>query len=514
MQQTSAAAEKQKQVALLFSAFVIAICGLIYELIAGTLSSYLLGDSVYHFSLVIGIFMSAMGVGAWLSRFIDNHLPDMFIRLQLIIALIGGFSAALLYAAFAIINNYTPLLFLITFSLGALLGIEIPLIIRILKDQFTLKTNLSNVFTVDYIGALFASLLFPLLLVPQLGLIRTGLTFGLINAAIGLLAWYVFRYELKTRTPLLISLILVSMLLISGFFVTSHFVNHIEHKLYQDTIIHAETTPYQRIVLTHRKQRIRFYINGALQFDSFDEYRYHESLVHPAMLTAHAHENILVLGGGDGLAIREILKYDDVEHITLVDLDPAITQLFSYNNALTKLNKNALSNKRLSIINQDAWKFLEHNQQLYDVIIIDLPDPNNISLSRLYSKSFYHLVKQHLSASGAMVTQAASPLYTREAYWSIYQSIASIHEHQSWVVRAYHSYIPSFGEWGFILASRMNTNWAQQTPTIPLQYLKPAIMQTMHIFAADMAKIKVEANDLQNHRLVDYYEKGWKHWYQ
>jgi len=512
--QAQAAAEKQKQIVLLFSAFVIAVCGLIYELIAGTLSSYLLGDSVYHFSLVIGIFMTAMGVGAWWSRFIDDHLPDTSIHLQLIIALIGGLSAALLYAAFAIINNYTPLLFLITFSLGALLGVEIPLIIRILKDQFTLKTNLSNVFTADYIGALFASLLFPLLLVPQLGLIRTGLVFGLLNTAVGLLAWYVFRDELKARIALLSSLVVVSMVLISGFFVADRFVHHLENKLYQDEIIHAETTPYQRIVLTRRHQRIRFYINGALQFDSFDEYRYHESLVHPAMLAAYAHEKILVLGGGDGLAIREILKYNDVKQITLVDLDPAITTLFSQNIALTKLNKGSLSDKRLRIINQDAWKFLEHDEQLYDVIIIDLPDPNNISLSRLYTKSFYRLVKQHLSASGAMVTQASSPLYTREAYWSIYQSIVSIDDKLSWRVQPYHSYIPSFGEWGFVLATRMKTNWVEQTPTVPLRYLRPAIMQTMQVFAPDIAKMAVEANDLHNHRLVSYYEKGWNYWYQ
>ncbi len=517
-----AATEKQKQVALLFSAFVIAICGLIYQLIAGTLSSYLLGDSVYHFSLVIGIFMSAMGVGAWFSRFIEEALPDTFIRLQLLIAIIGGFSAMLLYFAFAIIDNYTPLLFLITFLLGALLGVEIPLIIRILKDQFSLKTNLSNVFTADYIGALIASLLFPLILVPQLGLIRTGLTFGLINAAIGLLAWIIFRDELKARFSLLIGLLFVSIILTSGFFFANPFTKHIENRLFQDNIVYAETTPYQRLVLTRRNQRLRFYINGALQFDAIDEYRYHESLVHPAMLAAGAHENILVLGGGDGLAVREILKYNDVGKITLVDLDPAITQLFSSSAPLIEINKNSLNNKRVSIINKDAWKYLEQNQALYDVIIIDLPDPNNISLSRLYSKAFYRLVQQHLSEAGAMVTQASSPLYTREAYWSIYETLSaldndvseSVSKNTAWKVQPYHCYIPSFGEWGFVLATRFNSNWANKTPSIPLQYLSTEIMQKMQVFAADIKRVDVEANDLQNHNLIQYYEQGWKRWYE
>ncbi len=507
--------EKQKHVVLLFSAFIIAICGLIYELLAGTLSSYLLGDSIYHFSLVIGIFMSAMGLGAWLSRYIENNLPSTFIQLQILIGLIGGLSTLFLFFAFAIIHNYVPLLFLTTTILGALLGVEIPLIIRILNHQTSLKLNVSNVFTADYIGALIAALLFPLVFVPQLGLMRTGMFFGLLNIAVGLLAWFIFKAELPHSKKQLTLITLSALVLVTGFIFTHNVTNHLESKLYQHQIIYAETTPYQRLVVTNYKQRTRFYINGALQFDSIDEYRYHESLVHPAMQKAASHENILILGGGDGLTAREVLKYNTVKKITLVDLDPAVTQLFKNNNQLSKLNKGALSDSRLTIKNQDAWKYLEHSDQLFDVVIIDLPDPSNLNLSRLYSKTFYSLLLHHLSRAGIVVTQASSPLYSRKAFWSIYETMKVSTNDAPWHVIPYHTYIPSFGEWGFILASRVNIDLALNTEHYPvkLDYLTPNILAAMQQFPTDMEAIEVKTNNIHSHQLLKYYETEWAKWF-
>ncbi len=507
--------EKQKHVVLLFSAFIIAICGLIYELLAGTLSSYLLGNSIYHFSLVIGIFMSAMGLGAWFSRYIENNLPSTFIQLQIITGLIGGLSTTFLFFAFAIIQNYIPLLFLSSSILGALLGIEIPLIIRILNHQTSLKLNVSNVFTADYIGALIAALLFPLVFVPQLGLMRTGMFFGLLNIAVGLLAWFIFKNELPNKKKQLTIIILSALILITGFIFTHQVTSHLESKLFQHQIVYAETTPYQRIVVTSHKKRTRFFINGALQFDSIDEYRYHESLVHPAMQQAASHENILILGGGDGLTAREVLKYKDVANITLVDLDPAVTQLFKNNSQLSSLSKGALNDPRLTIKNQDAWKFLEDSNQLFDVVIIDLPDPSNLNLSRLYSSTFYKLLLQHLSRAGIIVTQASSPLYSREAFWSIFETIKSAENNSSWHVKPYHTYIPSFGEWGFILASRVNLELKlnNDTDVIKMKYITPAVLQTMQQFPPDMKPVEVDINTIHSHKLLEYYETGWAKWF-
>lgn len=493
---------------------MIAICGLVYELLAGTLSSYLLGDSIYQFSLVIGLFMSSMGIGSWFSRFIDQELPTNFIRLQLLVGLVGGLTAPILYFAFAILDNYTPLLFLLVLLLGAMLGVEIPLIIRILKEHADLKINLSNVFTADYIGALFAALLFPLVLIPQLGLLQTGFVFGLLNAGVGLLALYVFRGQLSGLRSLLLAAGATFAVLIAGLVYAGQFTSLMENRLYQDEIIHAQDTDYQRIVLTKRNNRVRFYINGALQFDSFDEYRYHEALVHPALGLARHPERVLILGGGDGLAIRELLHYEDIQHITLVDLDPAITELFARNPLLSKLNKNALQHPKVSIHNQDAWKFLEQNQQLFDVVLLDLPDPNNPGLSRLYSRSFYKLLKQNLSQQGVIVTQATSPLYAHKAFWSINKTLAQQENGENWHTLPYHTYIPSFGEWGFVLATRQKPVIDEIKLTLKHRYLSNEMLPQLFQFPPDMAEVEVEVNQITSHPLLEYYEAGWSKWYE
>ena len=499
---------KTKEVALLFGTFLIAICGLIYQLLEGTLSSYLLGDSVYHFSLVIGLFMSSMGIGSWLSRFIDKNLEAAFVKLQLSIAILGGFSAFILFFTFAYIDNYDAFLYLITILLGSMLGIEIPLIIRILKENFSLKTNISNVFTVDYIGALFASLLFPLVLVPKLGLMQTSFLFGMVNLFVGTMAWYIFRELLGKRYVIYIFTLL--MILLIGFWQSTKLTTMIENKLYKNSIIYSKQTKYQKIVVTGNNGRVQFYINGAIQFDSIDEHRYHESLVHPTMMSAKAHENILIIGGGDGMALREVLKYKDVKRVTLVDLDPAITTLFREHKELSRLNNHSYSDKRVTVRNQDAWKFIENAKELFDVIIIDLPDPNNISLSRLYSQTFYQLVKSRLSKSGAMVTQASSPLFTQRAFWCVKKTM----EHTGLHVKAYHTYVPSFGEWGFVLGANFPIDFDKQKPMKHLKYLNADVMKRMPLFAPDIAEIEVKPNKLSTHKLIEYYDEGWKKWYE
>ena len=498
---------KHKEVALLFGTFVIAICGLVYELLAGTLSSYLLGDSIYHFSLVIGLFMSSMGVGAWLSRFIEERLERAFVLIQFSIAIVGGFSAFILFYAFAYLENYDAFLYLITILLGSMLGVEIPLIIRILKKSFSLKTNISNVFTMDYLGALFASLMFPLVLVPQLGLMQTSFLFGGLNLMVGAMAWYIFRDILSRKY--LVVIVIIATILILGFVKSSTLTSLIENKLYQHNIIYSKQTPYQKLIVTGEKGRIQFYINGAIQFDTIDEHRYHESLVHPVMSMAKAHENVLIIGGGDGMALREVLKHDDVGHITLVDLDPAITTLFKTHPTLSKLNHHAYKSPKVTVVNQDAWKFIETATVLYDVIIIDLPDPNNISLSRLYSQTFYRLLSSHLSRSGAMVTQASSPMFSTDAFWCIAQTLEDADFH----TLPYHTYIPSFGEWGFILASKLVLPLDTLKPVKDLHYIDTETLKNMQYFDKNIAKTDVESNKLSTHKLIYYYDEGWEKWY-
>lgn len=500
---------RHKEAALLLSTFVIAVCGLVYELLESTLSSYLLGDSVYYFSLVIGLFMSSMGIGAWLSRFIHTQLLRRFILLQLLIALLGGFSATILYFAFAVIENYAPFLYLVTLLLGTMLGIEIPLIIRILQDRFTLKVNVSNVFTLDYIGALAAALLFPLLFLPKLGLLQTAFFFGLMNAAVALLAWFTFRDALPFRDRTLAQIVIVTLLLVLGMAKSPWLVGQFETRLFADRIIFSQTTPYQKLTVTRRNDRVRLYINGALQFDSMDEYRYHEALIHPPMSALPHRERILVIGGGDGLAVRELLRYDAVTHIDLVDLDPQMTQLFRTNALMLTLNKNALNDLRVTVTNADAWKHLESRDTLYNLIVIDLPDPNTPSLSRLYSTSFYRLAASRLAKGGALVTQATSALFSRDAFWCIDATVG-----ERLTTLPYHAYVPSFGEWGFVMGSQMHLAFDPDRLPPGLRFVDAQTLQRMQHFAPDIGPVDVQANRLDTHALLHYYHDGWKKWYE
>lgn len=361
---------------LLLSIFIIAICGLTYELLVGSLSSYLLGDSIFSFSLTIGLFMSAMGVGSYCSRWIQRELLHWFVSIEIAIGLIGGFAAFSLYASFASANKlYYLAMFIVIALIGALIGIELPLLTRIISNYGSFKDAISNVLSFDYIGALVASLLFPLVLLPYLGLVKTSFLMGMLNLVVVFGNLYVFRKALWGSRGLYLSSVIAFLLLVVGFVQSVNIVSVFEQMLYQDQIFHSEQTQYQHIVVTKWNDDLRLYLDGGLQFSSRDEYRYHESLVHPALSLAHVRENVLILGGGDGLAAREVLKYPDVNSITLVDIDPEMTRFTATYPPIVAMNEGSMSNPKVRVVNQDAYKYLEDTTEMFDVVIVDFPDP-------------------------------------------------------------------------------------------------------------------------------------------
>ncbi|MBI2750682.1 MAG: polyamine aminopropyltransferase [Burkholderiales bacterium] len=522
------------EVTLLASVFVVAACGLVYELAAGALASYLLGDSVLQFSTVIGCYLFAMGVGSWLSRFFERQLPAHFLRIELLVALAGGCLPALLFLA----NAYVPgafrfLLYALVAVVGILVGLEIPLVMRILKREVVLKDLVSQVLTFDYLGALAVSVAFPLLLVPQLGLIRTGLLFGLMNAAVALWALWVFRHELRHLGAHAGACALTVGVLASGFAVAEHITTLAEDKFYHERIVLAATSPYQRIVVTDGRTGHKLYLNGNLQFAERDEYRYHEALVHPAMSAFGAPRKVAVLGGGDGMAVREILKYPSVESVTLVELDPNMTRLFADDAAMSRLNAGALRSSKLRIVNTDAFQWLQQGGDLsaagppqgasapsggsapraagsvgandmFDVIVVDFPDPTNFSIGKLYTNTFYSLLAQRLSASGYAVIQTTSPLVARQSFWTVATTIESAGLHAT----PYHANVPSFGEWGYIIASHRPWHWPNTLPS-GLRYLDLATLPLLFNFPRDMARVPAEVNRLSNQVLVTTYEQEW-----
>lgn len=515
MTDLEASTARSAYIPLLIGTFVIAVSGLVYELIAGALSSYLLGDSVYQFSIVIGLFMTAMGIGAYLSRFIAERLEQAFVITQIALGLIGGLSALLLFFAFVHLNNYEAFLFLICIAIGTLVGLEIPLVTRILRRERTLEINISNILTADYIGALVAALLFPLVLVPMLGLISTGFVFGILNLAVAALACHLFRDRVGRRY--MVAALASITALLGGLIFSERLVTRMEAKLYHDEIIYTETTPYQRIVVTHQNGNLRLFLNGGLQFDSIDEHRYHETLVHPAMSLAGRTDAVLILGGGDGMAVREVLRHDGVERVTLVDLDPAMTRLFRDHPKLRALNGGVLDDPRVSVVNQDAFDFLKADQSSYNVILIDLPDPKNPSLSKLYSLAFYTAAARRLSRDGVLVTQATSPVYARKAFWSIFGTLEATadpyREGETLSVLPYHAYVPSFGDWGFIAASPRQLDWSTIRLPEELRFLSGETLPDLTAFPPDIDRIPVDINTLQDHPLLRYYEEGWSRWF-
>ena len=509
MKPRDTAGPRPVEVALLASVFIVSACGLVYELAAGALASYLLGDSVLQFSTVIGTYLFAMGVGSYLSRFFERQLPAHFLRIELLVALIGGALPALLFIANAYVPGaFRPLLYSLVLLVGTLVGLEIPLVMRILQRNVALKDLVSQVLTFDYLGALAVSLAFPLLLVPHLGLIRTGLQFGLMNAAVALWALWLFRHDLRQFKAHALACFFTLAALAAGMAAADQITTWAEDKLYQDRVVIATTTPYQRIVVTHGagegKAGYRLFLNGNLQFAQRDEYRYHEALVHPVMSAQGAPKKIAVLGGGDGMAVREILKYPGVESITLVELDPAMTTLFQTQPALVQLNGGALLSPKVHIVNTDAFNWLQTTTDSFDVIVVDFPDPTNFAIGKLYTNSFYSLLDQRLSASGYAVIQTTSPLVARQSFWTVATTIESV----GLTATPYHAHVPSFGEWGYIIASRRPYRVPTTLPP-GLRFLSPHSLPALFDFPLDMARVPTEVNRLSNQVLVTTYEAEW-----
>lgn len=493
---------------LYLSILIIAVCGIVYELIIGAVSSYLWGDSVFYFSVTIGLYMSAMGLGAFVSKFIKKSLFDVFVFSEILIGGVGGCSALFLFWTHTVGDWYEVSMVAVTLLIGALVGIEIPLLIRIMEQQENLRRNLAHVLTYDYIGGLFGALLFPLFFLPVLGLIKTALVLGVLNVLVALSNFVRHRFLLRFGLPLFLFSLSVSMGLGYFLFTSQTQEELLEQRLYRDQVIFSRQTPYQQITLTRWHKDIRLFINGGLQFSSLDEYRYHESLVHLPFAVVPQAKNLLVLGGGDGLALREILKYAQVKNVTLVDLDPEMTRIFKTEPILLALNQKSLTNPKVKIVNQDAYKFIEQSEAFYDVILVDLPDPSHTALAKLYSREFYHLLGRRLSANGALVTQSTSPFFAREAFWCIHKTLKDT----GLFVLPYQVEVPSFGNWGFQLATHYPV--LPDTLKIQLKDLKYLNSNTLHVlftFPEDLyfPLEQLQINTLMHPVLLNYYAKGW-----
>lgn len=494
--------------------FIAGLCSLVYELLISTTSSYFLGDSVKQFSLVIGIYMAAMGLGAYLTQFMHKNLLEWFVKVEVLLGVIGGISVPVLYFVFDKVSGgeYQVIMLGLTFLIGVLTGFEIPLLVRILKTHYPLKSNLAYVLSLDYVGALVATLLFPFLLLPFVGTFRTSLIFGLVNVLLGFFVYRFFTKELSVQRKNKLewaALGCVAFFLLLGVF-SGQLLKHWEDNFYSSEVIYSKQTPYQQLVLTKNQRDIRLYINRIIQFSSIDEYRYHEALGLYPLSVAPYKKKVLILGGGEGLLVREVLKFSEIESVTIVDLDEEVFRLAKENSHLKKINQDALNHPKVKLVVDDAMQFLQSTNEFYDIILADLPDPSNESLARLYSTIFYKLVQSKLSANGLFATQATSTFHTKNAFWCIYETLR---ESGFTNVYPYHVYVPSFGDWGIVMAANHPLKIDDVPLEIPAKFLDSTLLKKMFFFEQDITNPgNILPNRMDQPELLDYFLEDWEQW--
>ncbi|MGH1351001.1 MAG: polyamine aminopropyltransferase [Methyloligellaceae bacterium] len=472
---------------LLLSISVVALCGIVYELIIGAVSTYLLGNSIYQFSITIGFFMFAMGIGSFLSQFIKDKLIQNFIYIEVALALIGGVCSISLFFAFPFTPfMYQTIMFSFILVIGTLVGLEIPILTRILSQVGGVRKSIANVLSLDYVGALIGSVAFPLLLLPGLGLVRASFAIGLINIFVAFLNVIYLRKYLEKPKELLIIVICVFATLFTLTIIGTRLTSIAQQNLYFDQVIWHKQTPYQKLIVTNDWKRgdLRLFIDGHIQFSEIDEHRYHESLVHPVMAAPGKIENVLVMGGGDGLAVRELLKYPGIKRIDLVDIDPAMTRMGKDFAPLRKLNKDSLSDKRVHIYNEDGFIFIKRKGPTYDRVILDFPDPHNEVISKLYSIEFYTMLSRRMSEDGILVSQSSSPFFARQTFWSIEKTMGEVFA----ATKSYHVTIPAFGIWGFNMASKVK-DINIGTIQADTKYLTPESFHASMTFGKDTGKL-------------------------
>lgn len=494
---------------LIYSAFIAGLCSIVYELLIATSVSYFLGDSVRHFSITIGLYMAAMGAGSYFSKYFETQLIFRFVIAETLLGLLGGLSIPLLYLSYSFEGFFYPTYILLTISIGFLIGLEIPFLTRLMESYQILKTNIANILSFDYVGALIATLAFPFLLLPFLGTYKSSVVLGLVNLSIVFVVLRKFKQELISKNSIVKPFLVITGLILGTVFIFSEqFLQKWDQSLYVDRIVHSEQTLYQKVVLTKNKNDVRLYLNGNIQFSSVDEYRYHEALVvFPMSYITHKIDRVLLLGAGDGLATRELLKYPEIQEITIVELDERITELATSNPHINELNHGSLEHPKVHVKHQDAFIYLKENTQPFDLIISDLPDPNSISLSRLYSKQFYRLLKTNLTTNGTFVTQATSPYFARKAFWSISNTVSAAGFE---TVVPYHLNVPSFGEWGFVLAGTNIQTEHSVRPLPETKFINRELLTSMQLFSKDISPLNVEVNGLDRPVLMNYYLEGWR----
>jgi spermidine synthase len=506
---------KNKSSLLKAAIFATGFSGVVAEYILSTLAQYFLGNSIVHWVMIISLMLFSMGLGSRITKNFETNLLKRFLLTEFALSVIVSFAALLVYTASAYTQALGILIYFLAICIGLLIGMEIPLVIRINDDYEKLRFNISNILENDYYGSLLGGVFFAFVGLPIFGLIYTPFILGFVNFSVSIVVLIFLWNLLKSGDrKILVSLAgLIALLLSVGLFFTDPIIRYGEQQKYSDKVVYAEQSKYQRIVITQWKNDYWLYLNGNEQLCTRDEIMYHEPLVHPAMSLHPNPTNILVLGGGDGCAVREILKYPSVKKITLVDLDPVMTHLGQVNPILVRQNQNSLNNEKVEVLNEDGYKYMQSTDDYYDVIFVDLPDPRTVELGRLYSHEFYKTCYRHLRPGGEIVTQAGSPYFATQAFTCILETMKSA----GFEVVPMHNQVITLGEWGWSLGVKKSPkgNIKEQLQQldfqVPTKWINTEAMSLITSFGKDFypwEKDSVAVNRILDPVLYKYYLKG------
>jgi spermidine synthase len=503
---------------LLAAVFLCAACGLVYELALITLGQYLVGGTVFQTSLVLGVFVCAMGLGSFASKPLLPRAAVGFAAVELALALAGGLSVLVLYAAYSWLDLYTPALIATSVVVGGLIGAEVPLLMSLLQRIRTQDAGeaTADLFAVDYVGALAGGLAFPFLLLPVFGQVRGALVVAGVNLLAALVVVVLLADALSPRARRALTAAFAGVAVTLGLAGASAggFLVSARQALYDDPVVVAARSDYQEIVLTQARgtDDVRLFLDGDLQFASSDEHRYHEALVHPAVLPGA--RRVLVLGGGDGLAAREVLRHRGVEQVVEVELDPEVLRLARTDPRLVRANAGSLDDPRVEVVVADAMSWLrtaaERGTAPFDAVVVDLPDPDQPATAKLYSQEFYGLAARVLAPGGRLVVQAGSPYFAPEAFWCIDATVAATGLRTT----TYHVDVPSFGDWGFVLAARGAAPVPAVGPDVAedLRFLDGDVLAAATVFPRDRGRDRyaVEISTLDRPRILQYEARGWR----
>ncbi|MFV1984067.1 MAG: polyamine aminopropyltransferase [Thiohalomonadales bacterium] len=542
---------------LIISMAILAACGLIYEYLLAHYAGRILGAVETTIYAMIGIMIVAMGIGAFTAKWIKNPFTG-FTWLEVTIALLGS-SAILIMATMTAliytlphwlhelydihpsvmmqggaiqilkeISFYTP--YVTGFILGLMIGMEIPLIARVRETihQQHLEHNTGTIYGADYIGAGIGAAIWVTVCL-QIPIMVAAVATAAANIIVGFAFLIRYREKINNLGALVITHLFVVGVIIILAFSGAKWVEQMNYALFEDAPVYTKVTPYQHLTLTQRivgqglDKVTSLYINGRLQFSSSDEHIYHSFLTYPALLASARHEKILVIGGGDGLAVRDILKWNP-KTITLIDLDTNMINLFQgkdpelpdvIKKTILNLNENALNDPRVHIINNDAFLEVEKlvsQQKHFDTIIVDLPDPSHPDLNKLYSDFFYARLKELLSGDGVIAIQSTSPYHAQKAFISIGKTLQSV----GLKTEQYHSNVPTFGEWGWTIGTihgQMASQRIKNSVTLPVNdpWISKQQLLAAFVFAPSFYQFadSVKINKLGSRVIYNYHQNAW-----